>query len=394
MKKIYTIAIATLALVGGSLQAMAQDEKPKFTFKPSGRILVDGALFAPTGDGFSDGFQIPDIRLGGKATYGNWTAKVDIGYSYGKVGMKDVYIQYDFNKKNFLRGGYFVHQFGYQSATSSSFKVGMEAPVTDTYFNATGRNLGVMYVHNGSDFFAGVSAIVGSKITSPSSDYGRVSVGGLTRLVWRPIHTDGNLVQVGMSAWLQSANHPKEADPEKGEDHYKSGPATVGLSAQFPTRVDKVDMLGVDVTDARLQTKLSPELALSMGRVGLEGQYYWMDVTRRSGLKHYTAQGAYGQLRILLAGDTQYGYSGVDAGIALPNPKTFEMVLGYNYTNANNKEANLYGGINNDYSVTLNYYINKYMLCRLNWTYSNIRESSVMFNRHVNIIQARIQFKF
>ncbi len=88
------ILAAALALAGSLTgAAYAQDDKPKFKFTPGGRILFDGALFTPHHDGFADGVAIPDIRLGGKATYGNWMAKIDVGYSFGKIGMKDVYIQ-------------------------------------------------------------------------------------------------------------------------------------------------------------------------------------------------------------------------------------------------------------------------------------------------------------
>ena len=58
--------------------------------------------------------------MGVKATYGKWYAKIDVGYSFGKIGMKDVYMQYSFNQSNLLRLGYFVHQFGLNAATSSS----------------------------------------------------------------------------------------------------------------------------------------------------------------------------------------------------------------------------------------------------------------------------------
>ena len=74
-----------LLLIGAALMAAAvmpsanaQEEKAKFKFTPTGRILFDGALFAPHHDGFTDGVAIPDIRPGGKATYGNWLAKIDV----------------------------------------------------------------------------------------------------------------------------------------------------------------------------------------------------------------------------------------------------------------------------------------------------------------------------
>ena len=44
--------------------------------------------------------------------------------------------------------------------------------------------------------------------------------------------------------------------------------------------------------------------------------------------------------------------------------------------------------------MTVNYYINKYVLARLAWHYTDVRNSSVMFDRHVNMVQVRLQAKF
>ncbi len=70
------------------------------------------------------------------------------------------------------------------------------------------------------------------------------------------------------------------------------------------------------------------------------------------------------------------------------------MILGYNYTDANCGKAGIFGGVSNDYSVTLNYYINKYMLARLRYSYTDVRNSDVQHDRHVNTIQARLQIIF
>ena len=127
MKRIILAPVAALLCAAS---AMAQDSEPKFTIKPTGRILMDGAVYLGgnddiegTGDKkFVDGVAIPDLRLGVKAGYGKWKAKVDVGFGYGKVGLKDTYIEYDFNESNLIRGGYFVPQFGLNSETSSSMK--------------------------------------------------------------------------------------------------------------------------------------------------------------------------------------------------------------------------------------------------------------------------------
>lgn len=368
----------------------ADKEGPKFKVQPMGRVLIDGAFFAPHKNGFTDGIAIPDVRIGLKATYGNWMAKMDIGFGYGKIGVKDVYMQYAFNENHLLRGGYFVHQFGLQSATSSSMKPSFEAPLTDTYMNATGRNLGLMYLFDKNQFLASASFIVGTSLTEPANEQGKVSLGGISRLLWRPLHKTGTVVQVGVSGWYQSAYHERVEDAN-GEMVTSRG--YFDYSANYPTRVDKITLLSTDIQNARGVFKLSPELLISKGRFALEGQYYYMNVNRKGG-HAFTAQGAYGLFRALIIGDKEYGYSSPDGGLATPKPKTLECVLGYNYTNANNSKAGIFGGISNDWSVTLNYYINKYMLCRLRWSYTNVRDSSVVPKNHVNIIEARIQFKF
>ncbi len=395
-------ALLAVALLGAS-SVNAQYEN-KIKIQPTGRILLDGAIYLPDGelyqttdaDGntisgprFDDGAALPDIRMGAKVSYGHWQAKIDVGYGYQKLGFKDVYIQYNIDPSNYLRGGYFVHQFGLNAATSSSMKPAMEAPTTDDFFKATGRNVGVEYVHDKDQFFTGVSAIIdGTSMTKPANEQGKVSVGGITRLVWRPLRQEGLVAQVGTSFWYQSALHTLEenGEPSKGFFNY---------TANFPTRVNKIGMLDAYVSGAKSVFKFSPEVVMAYDRVALEGQYYYMNIARSGNLANYRAQGAYGMLRGLLIGSA-YGYSHGDAGLATPAPKSLEMIVGYNYTDASCSKAEIYGGRTNDYSVTLNYYINKYMLARLRYSYTDVRNSSKLdyHKCHVNTIQARVQFIF
>ncbi len=179
MKNFAITTIASAAIMLATAMTMqAQEQETKFSIKPTGRMLLDGAVYMPDGDGFSDGVAMPDIRMGAKVSYGKWAAKIDVGYGFGKISMKDVYMQYNFNPYNLLRMGYFVHQFGLNAATSSSMKPAMEAPITDTFFNATGRNLGVMYVYDKDKFFLGVSGIVaGTSMTEPANEQGKTSIG-------------------------------------------------------------------------------------------------------------------------------------------------------------------------------------------------------------------------
>ena len=263
MRTITLAAMTAVALLGAT-EARAQYEN-KVKVQPTGRILLDGAIYAPDGalyeyrnaDGelisgpsFADGVALPDIRMGAKVSYGHWQAKIDVGYGYQKLGFKDVYIQYNINPNNYLRGGYFVHQFGLNAATSSSMKPAMESATTDDFFKATGRNVGVEFVHDKDQFFTGVSAIIdGTSMSKPANEQGKVSVGGVTRLVWRPLREEGSIAQVGMSLWYQSALHGLAENGSVTEGYFN-------YSANFPTRVDKIGMLNAHIGDAKGVFKL------------------------------------------------------------------------------------------------------------------------------------------
>ena len=359
-------------------------EQPKVRFRPVGRILLDGAVYGPDGDGFTDGVQIPDLRAGVAVDYGRWSAMIDVGFGYFKLSLKDIYIQYRFDKDNAIRAGYFFHQFGLQTSTGGANKCDIVTPVSDSYWGSMSRNLGVMYTLSKPRFFMGASLLLGNSNNITDDGITRVGVGGLGRFVWRPLAETGRIAQVGVSAWYQSPTHKRNAEGV-------SQPGSFTLSSNFPTQGGREKMIGATITNAGNQFKMTPELLLSLDRFALESQYYYMNVNR-IGMPHYQAQGCYAWLRCLLLGQREYTYSSGVAGIANPGPKTLEVVAGYDYVNAGYRDIR--GGISNDWSLTLNYYFNRYVTARLGYRYSYVRDSSVCPDRHVNILQMRLQFKF
>ena len=110
MKLRIVVWLITLAM---AVNASAQE--PELKVKPSGRILFDAAYVhaQQQEDKLKGGY--PDMRIGVGFTYGQWKGKVDMVFAYGKENIKDVFSQYDLDEQNFLRGGYFIHQYGYQS---------------------------------------------------------------------------------------------------------------------------------------------------------------------------------------------------------------------------------------------------------------------------------------
>lgn len=54
---------------------------------------MDGGLFYLDNKNFVDGVVIFDVWIGVKVIYGKYKVKVDIGYVYGKVSLKDIFVE-------------------------------------------------------------------------------------------------------------------------------------------------------------------------------------------------------------------------------------------------------------------------------------------------------------
>ena len=375
--------IMAAALVMG-FAAAANAQENKLVVKPSGRILMDAAFLNSSNKTVDeqcvDGVNVPDIRIGMKVSYGKWEGKADIGYARGSVSPKDIFIQYNFNKQNFLRGGYFVHQFGYQSATSSSFKVSMEEPETHSAFGVGGRLVGLMYEHS-DDKFMGTGSVYtdAQSFKKQTNQTGYQGTGLLTRLVYHPFIEKGNLFHVGIGLNYELAAENR---------------SNMEFKAPYPVRVAGINAIGAKITDAKNDFKFSGELMAAKGHVGIEGQYIFMNVDRKGDAKSYNAWGAYGNLRFLL--NNEYEYVKNDAGIATPAPKSWELVAAYNYTDMNDAKAGFHGGKLSDWALTMNYYINKYMIWRVSGHIVRAGESDYSgFNKNTfRVIETRLQFKF
>ena len=69
--------IVVLWLVGLMIMPMFAQEKLKVN--PIGRMLVDAGCFDSKVEGLNNGMAIPDLRVGVKASYGEYQAKLDVG---------------------------------------------------------------------------------------------------------------------------------------------------------------------------------------------------------------------------------------------------------------------------------------------------------------------------
>ena len=379
-----TIMMMAMGLMMAS--AMQAQEEPKLVAKPSGRILFDAAYVNPQHqeDELKSGVGIPDFRVGVGFTYGQWKGKVDMGYAYGKVNMKDVWLEYDFDKQNFVRGGYFIHQYGFQSSTSSSFKETMEEPQSNACFN-NDRMIGLMYEYNGKKFLGTASVVVETDAMKQTTDVtGNEGVGAMTRLLYRPYAERGKMFQVGVSGGIEGARYSSKEEL----DHKQ-----FTLSTRWPMRVAKVNSQQAVVTDAKAMYKFSPEVMYSYGRFAVIGQYFLNSISRENNLKTFTGSGAYVTLRGLIKG-RNYAPNMGDGGIATPDPGNMELCLQYNYTSLSDASAGVYGGYLNDWALCYNYYPNKYMIWRVRASWTKVTNRSGFADNEATILETRLQVKF
>ena len=152
----------------------AQKVEEKVEIKSVGRIHFDGGVLGANNyhNEFVSGIALADFRAGLLMRYGQWKSKIEMGYANQALSVKDVFIEYDFNKHTLLRGGYFLHQFGMQSVFGASAKISMEEPLSNSAFYNS-RLLGVMLQHQKDKFFGTLSLFAENEAIKQNTEKNR-----------------------------------------------------------------------------------------------------------------------------------------------------------------------------------------------------------------------------
>ena len=401
MKKLVFTAVALMSLGYGYAQdntvpmatltpaqpiEPAQKVEEKVEIKSVGRIHFDGGVLGANNyhNEFVSGIALADFRAGLLMRYGQWKSKIEMGYANQALSVKDVFIEYDFNKHTLLRGGYFLHQFGMQSVFGASAKISMEEPLSNSAFY-NNRLVGLMLMHQKDKFFGTLSLFAENEAMKKSADKtGSQGMGMMSRLLYRLHREEGNILHVGISGAFETPRYNKEATLNH---------SSYILKTYFPTRIARVAAQEATINNATFLYKFSPELLVAKGRWGLEAQYYYLNANRKSGFEAFDASGAYAMVRTIIKG-SPYAYADADAVMATPKAGAMELVAGYNYTDLSNSKAGILGGRLNDYSLTFNYYINKYVIWRVRTSYTSVGYCRDRENTNLGLIETRLQIKF
>ena len=379
-----TVPMATLTPAQPIEPAPKVEEKVEI--KSVGRIHFDGGVLGANNyhNQFVSGVALADFRAGLVMRYGQWKSKIEMGYANQALSVKDVFIEYDFDKHTLLRGGYFLHQFGMQSVFGASAKIAMEEPLSNSAFYNS-RLLGLMLQHQKDKFFGTLSLFAENEAIKQSTDKtGSQGMGMMSRLLYRLHREEGNIFHVGISGAFETPRYNKDA----ALNH-----SSYILKTSFPTRIARVTAQEATINNATFLYKFSPEVLFAKGRWGLEAQYYYLNANRKSGFEAFDASGAYAMVRAIIKG-SPYAYVNADGVMATPKAGSMELVAGYDYTDLSNTKAGILGGRLNDYSLTFNYYINKYVIWRVRTSYTAVTYRERTPDTNLSLIETRLQIKF
>ena len=267
----------------------------------------------------------------------------------------------------------------------------MEEPQSNSAFY-NNRLVGLMLMHQKDKFFGTLSLFAENEVMKKSADKtGSQGMSMMSRLLYRLHREEGNIFHLGISGAFETPRYTEVKDNAgkvTGISH-----SSYVLKTYFPTRIARVTAQEATIDNATFLYKFSPELLLAKGHWGLEAQYYYLNANRKSGFEAFDASGAYAMVRTIIKGKP-YAYADADAVMATPKAGAMELVAGYNYTDLSNSKAGILGGRLNDYSLTFNYYINKYVIWRVRTSYTSVGYRADKENTNLGLIETRLQIKF
>ncbi len=363
----------------GRSQAFVKSADGNFEWRLIGRILMDAAFFRGDSTRLGNGAVLGDVRLGTTVRFlQNWTGKIEAGYAYNKLALKDTYIAYK-QGRHTLKAGYYFEPFGTELQVSTAAYRFMNMATTSTVFG-DGRKLGLTYQYSREKLVV-VGGIFGntSLENSKEGDAGYTLTG---QVIGRPVYEEEKVIHIGLSAHF--SNPDKET---KEKMVYKGG------APSYVFNKEKNVMLRAEVTQAINEWRTGADVIVLYKRFYFQSECLVNHVNRYGG-RNFTGKGVYTQIGCLFGGDNQYRYDRVNSWVDNPKPKNIEVVFRYNYTDLNDEKAEIYGGRAQDITLGANYFFNDYVAAKLNYTSIFTNKHAVNGKENVNFVQARLQLRF
>jgi len=353
----------------GILVFESKDKQYKYWL--DNRVYFDGAKFFgnpinPIGDGLS----IRRLRFAVKANIRkNWYGEIDLDFAGSATEIKDAYIKYKLHN-GFVKAGNYKESFSMETTTSSRYITFIERSLPSKF--APSRNLGIAASKWGHNWLAiaGIhfNDVGGFEEVELSQSHNKKD--GLDegtsytgRIAFMPIQQLHKVIHFGIAA---SYRTPKTSDSEINSYRF----STRALSSINRKKYIDTD----DMSDVDHRVLLGFELAGAYNNFMFQSEY--MKNTVYGIDDAYTANfdGGYIQAGWLIFG-SNYNYNNAEGEFTQITRKNdwgeLELALRYSYVNANDKDANIFGGAGESYTLGLTYHVNSNVKFMLNFNYIN-----------------------
>ena len=373
-----TFLVSFLFILAFSVQA--NNDSLKIDYHIQGRLFTDGGVYTHRPAALHHGTGITEARLGANLRiFPKWYAQIELSFKKNKVALTDAYVEYA-EKNNYFRGGHMVGTFSIDQSNSTSyyfFHTG--ANIAETFF--PGRRIGVSYTRSVPAYYVSAGAFCGDGLHFNEKTIQGYNFTG--RAVWRPCYSERTIVHLGAGALFKV--------PDKDSE---TGHRSLSIGSSGVTYLTSPGTVGLAFDDVDNQTQTNLECVLYKGRWIVQSEYLMMRVKQKTPSPVYTARGGYVQGSFLLKG-TSFGYDLTDAMPTVPgDANSVLLVCRYNCTDLNDASADLFGGKQHDISVGINYYFNRYICSKLNYSQLWLDSRSELGKCRFGMIQARLQVRF
>lgn len=375
--KYFLFSVLFLLLVTGVFTHTAA----AFQLMPTGRLHLNYAVHDADNQPLHDRFLVRSARIGlGIRFNEEWSFKsaYEIGEVYKitdqditrkgtfRQGFKDLFLCYEGWGLADLRLGHFKAPFGLDELNSSNNIAFVERALpTSTY--SPSRRLGINLEHNRHYYTA-------SAMLFDAAINGAGGRGVAARLTFSPILSSDSVLHLGAATTIEWPRDNLEFSTEPESDVSATKFAKTGNL----THVKRVDRTGF-------------EAAWRYRAALVQGEWTHVAVSRNHSSQDVDFGGWYVQGSWMLTGETREYKNGIFKGISPNRPKgAWELAVRYSHLDLN--DGSIQGGRENNITLGINYYANRYMRIMANAIQVQSKYQTVSDNPRIVLMRMQLLF--
>lgn len=365
-----------LTKVDGGLRAQIADGSSKFRF--AGRVQADYAFYDKDLKDLGSGSELRILRLGSRGTLAHhWDYKMEADFTTGGgVRVTEGYVAYKGMQNTMIQIGNIFEMYGLEEYSSSVDTTFMERSVAVDAF-VPDYNQGIAYMRWG-EAYSFSTGLYGDSTNNAASAVNE-SAGTSARLVFAPLHDEGDVLSLGMSAYWRDVTSDTWRVRARPNSHVT------------PTRLVDTG----NINDVSTATAVALEASMTKGAFSVQAEYNQQMLNRNHGQTDADFKGWYIYGSYVLTGECRV-WDMASATYSRPSPKNaggaWEVALRFDQLDLDDTSAAISGGEMKTTTFGLNWYpVNN---VRFSANAIQVKSTKAGVEDNPNILQMRAQVAF